>query len=233
VARPSYLFGLLRAAEIAAFEEVPVISAIEFGVGEGEGLLLLEEYAAAVERETGIGITVVGFDTGKGLPEPLGNFRDNPDIYEPGESPMDEEALRLRLGPSTTLILGDVAQTVPPFVREARYPPVGFIACDLVLYSSTRDALQMLSLPERRSLRRVVTYVASVTGSHAHQDAGPRLAIAEFNDHNHHVKIDRWHGVAFGRVFPEAHWLHCIYVAHDLEAITKAAGITKNPYDER
>ncbi len=222
VEEPSYLVGLLQAANEAIREKVPAISAIEFGVGDGRGLLLLEEYAEAVERETGVSIAVYGFDTGKGLPELCGDYRDHPDIWEPGTYPMDEAALRQRLSPRTTLVIGDVAQTVPEFVRDARHPPVGFIAWDLTLYSSTRDALQVLSLPEKRMLRRVAMYVNNVDGVSAHQFAGELLAIAEFNRKNHHVKIDQWHGVSDGSALPEAPWSRRMYVAHDLEAISKA-----------
>ena len=223
VARPPYLVGLFQAADQAISEKVPAISAIEFGVAEGRGLLLLEEYADAVERETGVRIEVYGFDTGKGLPELCGDYRDHPDFYEPGKYSMkDESALRQRLSPRAKLVVGDVAQTVPQFVRNSRHAPVGFIACDLGLYSSTRDALQVLSLPEKRMLKRVPMYFSCTDGFEMHQFAGERLAIAEFNSRNHHVRIDQWRGISFWRAFPEARWIQGMHVAHDLEAISKA-----------
>lgn len=224
VARPNYLFGLFQAADQAISEKVPAISAIEFGVASGRGLLSLEKYAAAVEREAGVRIEVYGFDTGKGFPEPCGDYRDHPDTLNPGDCPMDEAALRQRLSSRTSLVIGDVAQTVPEFVSDDRNPPVGFIACDLALYSSTRDALQILSLPRRRMLMRVPMYFGAIVGFEWHQFAGELLAISEFNSKNQHVKIDQWHGIASSRIFPEEPWLREIYVAHDLDAISKCGG---------
>ncbi|MDA2916804.1 hypothetical protein MYX64_08210 [Nitrospinae bacterium AH_259_B05_G02_I21] len=221
-ARPPYLFGLLHAAYQAIDKKVPAISAIEFGVADGEGLLILEEYASAVERETGVITKVYGFDTGKGYPELCGDYRDHPDMLNPGQYPMDEAALRQRLSSRTTLIIGDVAQSVPDFVRDSRHPPVGFIACDFATYSSTRDALQVLSLPGKRMLMKVPMCFGNIAGLGWHQFAGELLAIAELNAKNHNVKIDQWHGISSWRVFPEAPWLQSMYVAHDLEAISKA-----------
>ncbi|MDV2496323.1 MAG: hypothetical protein RX316_08965 [bacterium] len=186
--------------------------------------MFLEEYAAAVERETGVRIEVYGFDTGKGFPELCGDYRDQPDLWDPGEFPMmDEAALRQRLSPRTKLVIGDVAQTVPEFVRKARHAPVGFIACDLTLYSSTRDALQVLSLPGKRITKTVVMHFNSISRFGLHRFAGELLAISEFNSQNHHVKIDQWHGFSSTRVFPQAWWVHGMYVARDLEAISKVS----------
>jgi hypothetical protein len=219
---PPYLLGLFQAADQAIVEKVPAISAIEFGVGAGGGLLSLERYAAAVERETGVKIEVYGFDTGKGLPELCGDYRDHPDIWEPGNFPMDEDALRQQLSSRSTLVMGDVARTVPEFVRNPHHAPIGFISFDLALYSSTRDAFLVLSLPGKQMLMKASLYFRCIHGFDMHQFAGERLSIAEFNRQNHHVKIDRWRGISFGRPFPEAQWLQGMYVAHDLEAISKA-----------
>src|SRR5689334_10476940 len=67
--RPEYLAGVLAAADQAIQEGVEEISAFEFGVASGNGLLALGNIAAEVEKETGVRISVYGFDTGAGLPE--------------------------------------------------------------------------------------------------------------------------------------------------------------------
>jgi hypothetical protein len=54
-----------------------------------------------------------------------------------------------------------------------------------------------------------------------HKFAGELLAIEEFNEASSQVKIDRWYGVRTGRPFPERPFLEKLYVAHDLEAISK------------
>ena len=72
-------------------EGIPAISAIEFGVAGGSGLLALEREAAAVEAELGVAIKVYGFDNGPaGLPEFIGDHRDHPDKWRPGDFPLDE-----------------------------------------------------------------------------------------------------------------------------------------------
>jgi hypothetical protein len=146
VDRPHYLTGILAAADQAFLEGIPEISVIEFGVGSGHGLLALEKYAVAVEQETSVRIAVYGFDTGKGLPKTYGEYRDHPDYWKGGDHPMDEQQLRQQLTSRTKLLIGDVADTVPQFVYAIQSSPIGFIAFDLDLYSSTREALKIFLL---------------------------------------------------------------------------------------
>ena len=218
--RPNYLSGVLLAAEQARDEGAPAMSVIEFGVAGGNGLVAMQNEAEAVERETGVQIKVFGFDNGPGgLPEFIGDHRDHPDAWHPGDYPMDEAKLRARLAPRTTLILGNVRDTVPAFVREASAPPVGFISVDVDLYSSTMQALQILTLPGRRLLMRTFIYFDDVELPISHRFAGELLAIDEFNDANSTIKIDQLRGFNINRPFPEKSYLRMMYVAHDLEAI--------------
>jgi hypothetical protein len=221
VARPHYLVGVLAAADQALREGVSEISVIEFGVAGGNGLLALEEYATAVEKEAGVKIAVYGFDTGEGIPEMCGDYRDHPDQWKAMDYPMDEQLLRWRLSKRTTLLIGNVAQTVPEFVGNMQRSPVGFIAIDVDLYSSTRDALQIFSLPGKRMLRRAVMYFDDIDFFFNHKFAGELLAIDEFNAKNNTVKIDRWRGIANGRIFPEHPWIKKMYIAHDIHAISQ------------
>ena len=219
VARPQYLVGMLAAADQAAREQVREICAIEFGVAQGHGLVALQEYAASIERETKIKVHVYGFDSGIGLPSVCNDHRDHPDQWRDGDYRMDEARLRRQLTSSTELILGDVRETVPRFVAETQKVPVGFLAMDLDLYSSTHAALQVLFLPGKQMLRRVPMYFDDVRFFFNHRFAGELLAIEEFNESNPDVKIDIWRGLPDGRVFPENPWLRNMYVAHDLRAI--------------
>lgn len=220
VARPQYLVGMLAAADQAAREQVQEICAIEFGVAQGHGLVALQEYAAAIENETKIKIRVYGFDSGVGLPSVCDDYRDHPDQWRDGDYRMDVPNLRRQLTSRTELILGDVRQTVPKFVNEIQKVPIGFLAMDLDLYSSTQAALQVLSSPAKKVLRRVPMYFDDVRFFFNHKFAGELLAIDEFNDKNPDMKIDVWRGLPDGRVFPENPWLRNMYVAHDLRAIT-------------
>ena len=218
--RPEYLVGVLAAADQALKEGVSEFSVIEFGVASGNGLLALERHAAAVEKETGVKISVYGFDSGKGLPPSSGDYRDHPDQWKAGDYPMDESQLRQRLTNRSSLVMGPVADTVPKFVASLQRSPVGFVAVDLDLYSSTRDALKILVLPGKRMLRQVPIYLDDVFFICNHRFAGELLAIDEFNQANENVKIDCWRGIADGRPFPENGWLKRMFVAHDLEAIS-------------
>ena len=219
--RPAYLVGVLEAARQASRQGVNSISTIEFGVAGGSGLLALEREAAAVEAETGVRIEVYGFDAG-GLPQLIGDHRDHPDVWRAGDYPMDQAALQSRLSSRTTLIIGNIKDTVPRFVERSGASPVGFISIDVDLYSSARAALEILSLPGKRMLHRVPLYFDDVASVFNHRYAGELLAINEFNSQEYGVKIDRWRGIANDRPFPERSFLSCMYVAHDLQAISEA-----------
>jgi len=188
----------------------------------------LQEIAEAVEKETRVHISVYGFDTGRGLPELTGDQRDHPDRWVAGDYMMNEQALRARLTSRSTLVLGQVKDTVADFVQNMQRSPLGFIAVDLDLYSSTRDALQVLSLPAKRMLLHVPMYFDDVKRIFNHRFAGELLAIYEFNATNESVKIDRWRGISEDRAFPESDWLDRMYVAHDLEAISNARPVREH-----
>jgi len=219
VNRPHYLCGILAAADLAKRSGVDSIYAVEFGVARGNGLLAMQDYAHMVERETGIGVRVAGFDTGSGPPSTNGDYRDHPDKWIEGDFPMDEKWLRGRLLPGTELILGDVRQTVTEFVDQQRCP-LGFLAMDLDLYSSTKHALEILRLPNRRMLRQVFLYFDDIIGTEYHRFAGERLAIEDFNSESQWVKIDHWNALC-GRIFRDYPWVQKMYVAHDIAAINK------------
>lgn len=219
--RPAYLLGLLTGAEVARYRGVPEISAIEFGVAGGQGLLTLQEEAEAVERETGVSIKVYGFDYGGGLPSMTGDYRDHPDYWKVGDFPMDKEALRGKLSLRTRLILGDVKDSVSRFIETTLDAPIGFVSFDLDLYSSTIHAFKIFTHSKKRMLPQVPLYFDDVVENLvSHKFASELLAIEEFNAQTHNVKIDQWRGVKLGRPFPELPFLDSMYVAYDLEAIT-------------
>lgn len=215
--RPAYLLGLLTAAEQAKRQGVPEIAAIEFGVAGGDGLVALQSEAQAVEMETGINIKVYGFDMGaNGLPDFIGDYRDHPDVWQPGDYPMDEALLRSRLSDRTTLIIGNVHDTVPNFFKEYNPPPIGFVSIDVDLYSSARDALEIFTFAQEKMLWHAPVYFDDIEFVFNHRFAGELLAIDEFNEKNPKIKIDHWYGVAIGRPFPERSFLSKLYVAHSL-----------------
>ena len=151
--RPQYAMGLYTAALEAKALGIERISAIEFGVASGHGLLNMEALARRIARFFEMEIEVHGFDTGAGLPRPE-DYRDVPYIFGEGDYLMDEAALRTRLN-GTNLWIGPVADRIEA-LKDA--PPVGFISFDLDLYSSTVEAMRVFDFPCSSRLPHVICY---------------------------------------------------------------------------
>jgi len=138
VDRPHYAYCLLSAARLAKRLGHRRLSAIEFGVAGGRGLLALERHAVAVEKITGLQIEVYGFDSGAGLPEPR-DYKDLPYHFKASFYRMDRPALEARLQ-RARLVIGDVRETCRSFFSQYAPAPIGCIFNDLDYYSSTRDS---------------------------------------------------------------------------------------------
>jgi hypothetical protein len=214
IPRSQYGFGLLHAGRIAARLGIPRISALEFGVAGGNGLLALEDHARRVTGETGVQINIYGFDSGSGLPAPT-DFRDMPYAWEQGFYAMDVDKLKERLR-CAKLIIGDVRDTVRGFGDE-NPAPIGFISFDLDYYSSTTAALAVLDLPFEKLLPRVFCYFDDVAGGPSYcynQFSGELLAINEFNQSHADRKLATIAGLRHNfRSLPTL-WHEQMYVAH-------------------
>lgn len=210
--RPNYAYGVYRAALQARALGIRELSALEFGVGRGEGLLALEAVAAEIDMHTGVRIAAYGFDLGEGLPAPH-DYRDLAYLYAPGYYHMDVATLRSRLQRSE-LILGNVAETVPAFLQR-KPPPIGFVAFDLDYYSSTVAALQVFESHQERYLPRVLCYFDDIANEEALQTeyTGELLAVGEFNTQHPRVKIDRITGFEYSRLIRDV-WNIKMYVCH-------------------
>ena len=223
--RPSYMLGVLSAADQANRQGVNRISVIEFGVAGGNGLLELQRVSALVEKELGVHIDVVGFDMGpKGLPMLAGDHRDHPDMWKQGDFPMDIDSLLKKISPRTKLIIGNVKTSVEKYIGVHNENPIGFVSFDMDLYSSTTDALRLFMDQRVKTLYHVPAYFDDIEFMFNYQDAGELRAINEFNEINKdRMCIDRWHGVKEGRPFPERGFLDKMYVIHNCESISKAS----------
>jgi hypothetical protein len=219
--RPAYLLGLAMASEQAIVEKRKAISAIEFGVAGGRGLLALQREAEEVEKEYEVAINVYGFDLGTGLPELIGDYRDHPEKFRFGDFPMEEEKLRAKLNSRTALLLGNVSDTVNRFFEKHNPPPIGFVSFDMDLYSSTRDAFRIFVHPSKQMLLHTPLYFDDMGSFTYHDHAGELLAIHEFNEQNYSVKIHPWAGIRDGRPFRGAPYLGHMFVAHDLATASK------------
>lgn len=216
VHRPYYGYCLLQAATEAKRIGVDRISAMEFGVAAGHGLIELEKLAEQVSRVTGVKIDVYGFDLEIGLPTPA-DYRDLPYIWQKDFYKMDKEALIKKIKPETKLVLGNVSETVPEFIKQ-EIAPIGFIAFDLDYYTSTADSFKLFDCDQTKLLPRVFCYFDDIVGTDEEilcEEVGELLAIREFNEKHSNQKICKINGLAHKRII-KAPWCDMIYVLHNL-----------------
>ena len=213
--RPHYGHGLRHACLLAQRLGIPQITAIEFGVAGGNGLLDLEMHADHARRETGVRIAIYGFDSGRGLPPPT-DYRDIPYLWQEGYFSMDEAKLRARLH-EAKLVIGRVEETARAFCEKESPPPIGFISFDLDYYSSTAAALQIFHAPDKYFLPRIVCYFDDIVGDvdwAYNKFTGELLAIEEFNAAHEALKISPAMGLRFSGQRLPAMWHEQIFIAH-------------------
>jgi hypothetical protein len=215
--RPPYAYGVFSAAEQAKRLGIGAISVFEFGVAGGRGLVALEEISEQIGVALGVKISVFGFDGGTGMPAPEG-YRDVPHVWGQGFYTMDADSLRRRLK-SAKLILGNVAETVPAFMRDGGFPPIGFVAFDLDYYSSTKRTFALFEGGADTRLPRVYSYFDDimwpVTACH-NEWIGELCAIREFNEEHQSKKLAPIHLLQYTLPHPAA-WQEQMYVLHDFE----------------
>ncbi len=186
VDRPQYAYGLRRAAIEARGLGYKSVTAIEFGVAGGNGLLALEDYARLISSEISIDVKVVGFDTGQGLPAPV-DYRDLPNLWAAGDFDMDVSQLKSRLR-IAELQLGLIADTVPAFLESHSFDsPIGFVSFDLDLWSSTIQAFEVFRSNADHCLPRTWCYFDDIVETV--EDVGELLAINQFNEERHGRRI--------------------------------------------
>lgn len=216
--RANYTYGMLRAADCAAYFGTGSVTAIEFGVASGAGLLNLVDLAEMIERETGVKFRIVGFDTGAGLPTVEG-FKDHPEIWSAGDFVMEDRAgLLKKLDGRAEVIWGDIAETVEPFIEGvSANAPIGFISVDVDIYSGAKSALKCLNGSSDKYTPAVSMYFDDVSFFFANRWAGELAAIEEFNDENHRRKIDSDRSLPGHRPSKPAAWYQSMYVCHILD----------------
>lgn len=237
IVRPFNAFAILQAADWAMYYGIQELTLVEFGVASGIGLMNMARIAERVTRISGIRFRIYGFDTGQGMPPP-NDYRDHPDMYGHGDFPMDFDTLRRALPDNTELILGDVAQTVPKFLKAlSTSAPIGYIDFDLDYYSSTSAALTLLSDENpNKYLPIAVAYFDDTVLSQHNSWCGAYLAIKEFNASEEFRKIERHLALENSRIYRRALWLKQIYFVHVLDhpsrlrRPTSARQTIKNPY---
>lgn len=213
IERQWYAYPLIVAAAQAQRMGVFEVTVVELGVFTGVGLRNLASIGDFLAQTTGVRFRIFGFDTGAGLPS-VADWRDHPELWQTGSFVMpDVEEVRRSLPPSCELIIGDIAQTMPPFVERLRAEaPLGFMALDVDTYSSSVAALKLFDGPAECYLPVVPTYVDDVNVNIMQTSfAGEGLAIRHFNDRSELRKIDQ-KIVRTDR--PQKVWHHAMYFAH-------------------
>ena len=212
VDRSHYGYLLFHSAQLAKKLGYARISAIEYGVAGGRGLLALEKHAEEIERLFGVGIDIYGFDTGEGLPTPK-DYRDLPYHWKQGFFAMNQGDLRGRLR-RAKLILGNIEETATSFFEKFKPAPIGAIIHDFDFHSSTATALKMLNAGHEYYLPRIYSYFDDVLGTEIelyNDYTGERLAIREFNAANHDIKLCQPYYFHLRR--PES-WHQQIWIGH-------------------
>jgi hypothetical protein len=218
IPRRPYAYGVLRAADLARRAGLDAVTVVEFGVAAGNGLLNLCQIAAKVCRLTGTKITVLGLDSGCGLPPPA-DYRDHPDVYQVGDFPMDQEGLKRLLPPNARLIIGDLRDTIPELAKRLEHSaPLGFASLDVYYYSSATRALRLFSDPDpEKYLHTALLYLDDITFETHNNWCGELMAVNEFNAAQHSRKIEPDRFLRTRRIFKQASWLEQIYVLHVLD----------------
>jgi hypothetical protein len=229
--RPHYAYGLYWAAYQAQMIGIHKITAIEFGVAGGNGLIALESCSIPIGEHFGVAIDVVGFDSGVGMPEPV-DYKDLPHCWQSGFYKIDRQKLEGRLK-RAHLAIGPVSETVAPFLREKSLAPIGFIAFDLDYYSSTKAAFTIFSGPDSTRLPRIYCYFDDIIVSDKaclNDRVGELRAIAELNTEATNRYLAPINGLSWMRLRP-AMWNDMMYVYHDFGHPAYAARMT--PHGEK
>ena len=210
--RNHYAYICYNAAKLAKKLGYKKISIIEYGVGEGSGLISLEKYADEIQKIFNVELDIYGFDSGKGLPKPV-DYRDLPYHWKEGFFSMNEGDLQKKLK-KAKLVIGDIKETSKTFFSEYNPAPIGAVIHDFDFYSSTKIALSMMNENIKFFMPRIFSYFDDTIGSEVelyNDYTGERLAINEFNTNNKDIKICQpYHFLALTK----ENWHHQIWIIH-------------------
>jgi hypothetical protein len=218
VDRCQYCYGMLRAADVAKFFGHKRVTVCEFGVATGNGLLNMVKLAELITEETGVEFRVVGFDTGAGLPEVHG-YKDHPELWSSGDfATGDVEGLRRKLNGRAELVIGDIHDTVEPFLRTLMaHAPLGFVSIDVDIYSGTVSSLKVLGGSYVQYLPAISVYLDDVNSFFSSPACGELCAVDEHNTANPLRPIHHDRSLLATRPSGLQPWYEHMYVAHVLD----------------
>lgn len=211
-----YAFGVYEGAKRAKELKLKEITVIEFGVANGRGLLAMALYADKIEKDLGIKIHVLGYDSGAGMPKTEG-YKDHPEIYATGDFPMQDRNKLISILPKNTeLVILDLVKSDWTVSLKA---PVAFISIDVDYYSSTIAILNYLTeLNSTLLLPNTLIYFDDIQIANHNPYQGELLAIDEFNASNGLRKIVDFSKVLRStRLLTNAPWINHMYQLHVLD----------------
>lgn len=221
IIRQHYAYGIIQAADHAKSLGIEIVTLIEFGVGNGAGLKKMQKIARSVSRITGVRFDIYGFDITTGMPESE-SYKDLPDAFPAGTYKTDVKALQSSLDENTKLIIGDVKDTVRPFIKLlSPQRPIGFIVFDLDLYYSTKAALEICKSDATYFLPYIWTYFDNIVTPRINSKLGELLAIEEFNKENELRIIEPYPFLECERIFKNAAWIKQMRVLNIMDHPTR------------
>ncbi len=215
IIRQQYAFPILWAADSAKRQNIRRISLIEFGVASGAGLLNMCSIAEHVTKATGVEFDIYGFDTGEGLPVAL-DYGDLPENFQKGDYPaLGLEQLKKALPDNAHLILGDIKESLPAFLRGiSQDRPIGFVSVDVDYYSSAKHCLNLFVGDATSYLPVTLVYLDDIEPVGCNPWTGEYLAVNEFNTDNELRKIAPFNFLRAKRIFKNVAWIDRMYAAH-------------------
>ena len=233
VIRQQNAFSLYRAAEFAKWMGLKSITAIEFGVASGDGLLNICQIADKITKETGIHFNIFGFDTPTGMPAPQ-DFRDIPELFQENLfPPVDREKLLTELPDNAKLIVGNIEETIPKFLETiSEESPIGFVSVDVDYYWSAKICLNIFKDKPEKYLPITLVYLDDITPPSSNPSVGELLAVNEFNMEHEYRKIHPYTFLRSKRIFQKTQWIDRIFVLHVLDHEWRSIKTqSKNPFE--
>jgi hypothetical protein len=155
---------------------------------------------------------------------------------------MNREQLQQALPSNAKLVIGELRDTVTPFMRGiSATAPIGFVSIDVDYYSSTCDALAVLDGDPGQYLPRVPIYLDDLEHPSHNSWCGERGAVREFNERHELRKIEHHAFAKSYRIFRNARWIDHMFTLHVLDHPSRTALVQQrettvltNPYlDQR
>jgi hypothetical protein len=186
VYRPHYAYAMFSAAVLARELGYRSISAIEFGVHDGSGLIDMEYHAMDIQKYLGVYFEIYGFPGLEEIDRPI-DYSDVPYLWRSGQHAADRGKLAQMLL-RAKLVSGPLKEATDSFFDVYKPAPIGVVFEDFYQYRETLDTFNIFSRDGCWYLPRVFMYFDNTLGTSEH--AGSLLAIRKYNELNEQKKID-------------------------------------------